>query len=348
MSRSLSALLLIVSFVLAAGAGCGQSATPMAASKGPATAAPAAAVTQAAASPTVATAAAAATVKATPAPTATAKAAPTATAKAAPTPTAKAAFSLRDVDWPAVLADHPDLTFEERPVPPYNDYVTYDDDDAISGYPLYDSILYGNLGDGAAEEAVIPLESGGTAGRTGYLLFGVWEDEPELIQARQGYKQYLEIVGGKLVVQDAAYAGWEANCCPSGKVISRYSLKDGEMQLVDRRLEPYPEAAVMTVEYFYKLLEDEDFAEAYNFLHPNVTGGAPYEEWVKGAENLVSVVLLDTAPEGDGLVAVRFVVVELDDDYDPETKYYEGVWQLKFSLERGQWLLYEADLEEVD
>lgn len=134
---------------------------------------------------------------------ATPKPAPTPTPTATATPGGFPAQALRDVDWksPAVL-DEVRKHFNGGEIEPKR--VTYAD----------------FTGDGK-EEALVVVESGGTAGDLGAAVYRLeagrasvlaWIDRPghiELRLANAGPNSAL------IVVQQGIYASGDANCCPS-------------------------------------------------------------------------------------------------------------------------------------
>src|SRR5260221_245111 len=82
---------------------------------------------------------------------------------------------LRQVDWPSVLANDPGITIDpnayQMPVDigPYISVAApgSQQGDALEGYASINDIKYADLDGDGAEEAVVPIESGGTGGSFG-------------------------------------------------------------------------------------------------------------------------------------------------------------------------------------
>jgi hypothetical protein len=148
---------------------------------------------------------------------------------------------LRSVDWDAVIPSEPRISpvpdcplfpFAPGPcievqadasalppgIPGFED-VTGFGPVTIAGYAdtLPEDIVYGDLDGDGAEEAVIRVESGGTAGTIGFLIFREGDGRPALVTAVDGYKVYPQIENGRLVVRQPYYFGFEGNCCPTAR-----------------------------------------------------------------------------------------------------------------------------------
>lgn len=262
-------------------------------------------------------------------------------------PTAAAASTpLREVDWAQVLQNDPDL--ERKTIPSHSElgglWVNYKGTEA-GGYPLLNTILYGDLRGDGNEEAVISLESGGTAGITGILVYAPTPSGPRIVAARGAQKLYAQIQDGQLVVQEPVYASWEPNCCPSSLEITRYRLQGDDLISVKAERQPLPEAKVSTVEYYYGLLNQRRFQEAYAFLGPSVQATNPYDQWVAG---FISTVSTDAQVQSgaDGSVEVALTSTEQAADGSARARHFKGRWFLTFSEERNQWILDRAEIAE--
>src|SRR5262245_20403852 len=85
---------------------------------------------------------------------------------------------LRQVDWPSVLAADPALVIDPQvpaPFTPVGPYVRLvnpigPNQPPVGGFALLDDVRYGDIDGDGVEEAVILLESGGTAGVLGLLV----------------------------------------------------------------------------------------------------------------------------------------------------------------------------------
>src|SRR4051794_4027829 len=137
------------------------------------------------------------------------------TARAAGTP-------LRQVDWRAVLANDPTITIDPdafqlpRDIGPYIILAgspAPGQDEGLSGYADLDDIHYGDLDGDGAEEAAIPVESGGTGGSFGFLLYHEGTPDPQRVLVFTGYKVGVKIQDNHLVITQPNYVGFEPNCC---------------------------------------------------------------------------------------------------------------------------------------
>ena len=100
------------------------------------------------------------------------------------------------------------------------------------------AIVYADLTGDRREEAVVPVDSGGTLGNLAYLVFTLRGSTPALILTRTldrssagGLKMTVE--DGKLVETVAEYGPQDPLCCPS--VLRRTTFRwDGSLMQVER------------------------------------------------------------------------------------------------------------------
>lgn len=82
------------------------------------------------------------------------------------------------------------------------------------------------IGDDGVEEAVVFVESGGTAGDVGAGIYRLVDGRAQLVQyIRAG--GHVEVRLGLIVVQQGVYASGDAQCCPSSLRETAYGW-DGE------------------------------------------------------------------------------------------------------------------------
>lgn len=276
---------------------------------------------------------------------------PAVTPTATLTPVASpAAASLRDVDWRAVLTDDPQLDVEPPPPgfpPELGDIYVSDGPDGVYGFPGLGDILFGDLDGDGGEEAVIPLNSGGTAGTVGVLVYRAGEGGPRLTAARPSYKLAARLDGDELVLLEAAYAGWEPNCCPSAWVETRYRLAGDALVPTTEQVEPVQGTELLATERFYTLLSDGRYEEAYDFLSPAFQAEHPYDAWLAGYAHTEAVTAY-VAQSEPGRVTVNLEARERDADGAEVVRRFSGTWDLVFSPERRQWLLDRAAIREVE
>lgn len=232
---------------------------------------------------------------------------------------------IRTVNWNVVLPSDPALTHETIGG---EDYVTVvASSPQVGGYPLPSSTVYGDFVGDCVEEAAMPLNSGGTAGLIGYLVYRMGASRPHLIAWGDGYKLALSVNSNRLVVTNAIYNGWEPNCCPSGFSHSTYRLVGDTLTLVSSSTEGIPGMTVATVEQFYAYLGSRDFASAYAMLSPAFKAANPFAGWQAGYANTVSFTVSTSA---DPAVANRVVVtinaVESTTGGGTVNRTYVGYW----------------------
>ena len=93
-------------------------------------------------------------------------------------------------------------------------------------------------GDGR-EEAVVVVESGGTAGDIGVAVYGWVEGEPALLFFRP-LAGHVEVRLGLVVIQEGVYAAGEPRCCPSRLREFVYGWREGEFALLSEQVVDNP------------------------------------------------------------------------------------------------------------
>src|SRR5262249_48966367 len=152
-------------------------------------------------------------------------------------------------------------------------------------------------------EAAIPLNSGGTAGNIGFLVYRQATPSPQLTAWKDGYKLGLLTEAGRLVARNALYAGWEPNCCPSGFSLDTYTLQKGQLHRIAHREEGLAQMQAATVEHFYELLGHKDMKDAYALLSDVEQAANPYDAWAIGYADTLDIQATATA---DPAVPNRF------------------------------------------
>ncbi len=82
------------------------------------------------------------------------------------------------------------------------------------------------IGDDGVEEAVVFVESGGTAGDVGAAIYRLVDGRAQLVQYIRA-AGHVEVRLGLIVVQQGVYAPGDAQCCPSSLRETAYGW-DGE------------------------------------------------------------------------------------------------------------------------
>lgn len=260
------------------------------------------------------------------------------------------AAPLRGTDWNVVLAGDARIRVRQDAAPPPNlavgPYISVQGNDGeVSGYAATLDVLYGDLDANGTEEAVIPIQSGGTAGLTGYLVYREAGDRPMLVAAVSGYRMTLEMVQGTLMVTSPRYAGFEPNCCPSADIITTYVLAGNELVEIDERARPNPRAQEATVLAFYQALNEHRLADAYAFLSPAFQARYPYDVWAASYAFTQRI----TVEQARGqllpdAVAITIVTVDRMPNGAMVTRRFGGAWYLVWSPTSLRWLLDRADI----
>ncbi len=90
--------------------------------------------------------------------------------------------------------------------------------DATGGTYVQDSVLYADLTDDGAEDAVVPVSSGGTLGDVGFIVLMLGDDAVEAlltVEADAGTGISVSIEDGMLVTLEPAPGLDDPECCPS-------------------------------------------------------------------------------------------------------------------------------------
>jgi hypothetical protein len=270
-----------------------------------------------------------------------------AVAPTAPRQGAQAALNLRTVDWTRVVTTDPNLTARNVPTPPGSPLGPFVEtkDGKLGGHAATRDVLYGDLSGDGQEEAVIPLNSGGTAGDVGLLVYGAAAGSPTLVTTYGGYKLAARIEGGHLVVDEPLYAGWEPNCCPSGASTTRLRLQGNALAQVDRTDRGHPEMRPPTVDKFYALIGERKYREAYAFLSPTFQAANPYDRWVAGFQDTLSVTSESRDLPGEDAVAVDITATDRTAAGGQVTRRFRGRWTVVWSAQARQWLLDRAQIQ---
>lgn len=262
-----------------------------------------------------------------------------------------AAVPLRLVDWLAVLENDPAITIDrDAYVLPgaHKPYVTapapWMPDGTISGYALLDGVLYGNLDASGAEEAIVPLHSGGTAGSTGFLLYREGDPAPRLALVRTGYKLGISIEGTRLVIHEPYYVGFEPNCCPSALTRMVHALDGDQLVMLSSEIEPN-DVQEPTVWAFYRAISEGRYEEAYEFYSPAFQAANPFTQWKAGYANTRSIEVDTAAGRTPAEVLVELTATDSRPGGGTITRKFKGSWTLIWSAEKKRWLLDRASIQ---
>jgi len=257
---------------------------------------------------------------------------------------APVAQPIRGVDWNAVIAADPDLEVTQLEGRPY--ITVRAASPAVGGHPLLDSIVYVDMDGDGTEEAAITLNSGGTAGNIGFLVYRQAAPVPQLVAWQNGYKLGLALEAGHLVARNALYAGWEANCCPSGFSFDTYDLQQGQLHLAAHREAGIDGMQVATVEHFYQLLGQQKLKEAYALLADPEQAANPYDAWAAGYANTLTVQATAAAePALPNTVRVDLTATDRTADGGQATQRFAGTWELVWAGAARGWALLHPNID---
>jgi hypothetical protein len=267
---------------------------------------------------------------------------------------AQAGTPLRRVNWRAALSADPTLTVENdsvcSPPPGAGAAICVDvpldvpqvyggPEQGIAdvvGYVVPSEITYADLdGDGVAE-AVLPINSGGTAGVIGFLVYHEAPGTPLLEVIYTGYHLGVAVPGGRLQVEQPVYFGFEPNCCPTALWRTVYVLgADDTLQsdadpvlflvLPGGRQETSPGAA--TVSAYYSAIGAGAYDFAYALLSPAAQRRMPRDSWQAGFANTVSV-NAQVTPITATHVGVTITVTNATSAGGSSPQRFSGTWVL--------------------
>ncbi len=210
----------------------------------------------------------------------------------------------------------------------------------VSGYAAtgQGDVMYGDIDGDGLEEAVIRIESGGTAGTLGFMVFHQAPGMPYLAVVYPGYKigVHVENSGPNtwITVLTPFYFPGEANCCPTAITTDRYVLAGNTlMQAVqtgwsitgaeERAATP----AEITVVAFYRALSRSDFSDAYALLSPAYRAGNPYGAWKAGYATTTAISVTTAAVRFDQ-VQVTVTATDQAASGRMTTRTFSGSWTL--------------------
>lgn len=256
--------------------------------------------------------------------------------------------NLRTADWSTIITQESALNHPQPPdsQPGMGPFVEFRTPGTIPGFADLQDIIYGDISGDGREEAIIPVVSGGTAGTVGYLIYFAGDREPVFATARTGYKLGARTNNGNLVVLEPIYSGWEANCCPSGISETRYRLVGSTLDRLSRDENGIPETIPLTVERFYQLINEKQLRDAYAFLSPEYQAANPFDRWAEGFASTAEVQAEAALVPGQNAATVTITSTERTAS-GQSTRRFNGRWNVIWSSPARQWLLNQAQINEV-
>lgn len=270
--------------------------------------------------------------------------------------TSAAGTPLRQVDWNAILANDPAITIDPTAfrlpgqVEPYISVATPGQQglggESLEGYAMTDGVDYGDLDGDGAEEALIHVFSGGTAGNLGFLIFREGTPAPKLALVQTGYKIGAVIQGSRLVIHEPSYVGFEANCCPSSTTRTVASFTGDRLISIATEVEPN-DVQEPTVWAYYQALAERRFGDAYGFHSQAYKASNPFDRWQAGFANTQSIEVETRPGEVPSEVTIDLRSTDRQAGGGTVTHRFRGSWTLVWSGEQKRWLLDRARIEQV-
>jgi hypothetical protein len=261
---------------------------------------------------------------------------------------------LRQVDWLSVLSNDPAVTVDPTAVRPPGAVEPYvrvaapgSQAGTLAGYAMIDDVAYGDLDGDGAEEAVLPVFSGGTAGTIGFLLYGEGSPDPRLVLVETGYKLGLVIDGGSLVIYRPNYVGFEANCCPSSSTRTVNVLEGDQLVALATDVRPN-DVQEPTVWAFYQALSNRRYEDAYAFYSPALQASNPFDQWKAGYAATQSIEVQTSPGPTPSEVLIDLTATDARPDGGTVRRRFRGAWTLIWSAEQKRWLLDQARIEPAE
>ena len=266
-------------------------------------------------------------------------------------PVSAAVVPLRLVDWVTVLRNDPAITIDPDAYQlpgAYKPSISVNapgaPDGTLNGYALIDDVIYGNLDSSGSEEAIVLVDSGGTGGLLGFLVFREGDPAPRLSLVRTGYKIGVTLDGNKVVISEPNYVGFEANCCPSSITRTSNVLEGDRLVTVSTEVEPN-DVQEPTVWSFYLALTDKRYEDAYEFLSAAYQAANPFSQWKDGFANTQSVEVDTSQGRTPNEVLVQLAATDARPGGGTITRRFKGTWTLVWSAEKKRWLLDTASIQ---
>ena len=266
-------------------------------------------------------------------------------------PASAAGVPLRQADWLTVLENDPAVTIDPTAYSlpgAYRPFVEVAAPRApggtLSGYALVDDVIYADLDGDGAEEAIVLVDSGGTGGLLGFLLYREADPAPRLALVRSGYKLDITIDGDKVAIDEPNYVGFEANCCPSSTTRTLNVLEGDRLVTLATETEPN-DVQEPTVWAYYMTLADRRYEDAYQFLSPAYQAANPFGPWKAGFAETERVEVETSAGRTPSEVAIQVTATDRRPGGGTITQRFRGTWILIWSAEKKRWLLDTASIQ---
>jgi hypothetical protein len=214
----------------------------------------------------------------------------------------------------------------------------------LGGYALVDDVIFADLDGDGAEEAIVLIDSGGTGGLLGFLLYREADPAPKLVLARSGYKLGVTIEGNRAVISEPNYVGFEPNCCPSSITRTSTTLQGDQLVPVTTEVEPN-DVQEPTVWAFYQAIAERRYEDAYDFYSPAFQAANPFAQWKAGYASTQRIEVETSAGRTPSEVQILLTTTDTRPGGETVTRKFKGTWTLIWSGERQRWLLDKASIQ---
>jgi len=101
-------------------------------------------------------------------------------------------------------------------------------------------VQFEDLTSDGLEEAVVVVESGGTAGDIGVAIYGLIDGVPEVLFFKR-LSGHVEVRLGSLVIQEGVYHQGDAECCPTQLIQIAYGWSAGDFRVISEQILDNPQ-----------------------------------------------------------------------------------------------------------
>jgi photosystem II stability/assembly factor-like uncharacterized protein len=223
--------------------------------------------------------------------------------------------------------------------------------EGFGGYML-DNVVYADLDGDSVEEAMLPYHSGGTAGIYHYAVFRQTTSAPVKVSRVGSYKTGIEMQDGYLVSRVPIYAGWEANCCASGRLFTGYTLRGDVLEPVAQWHMGDTFMAEWMLSRYFSSWRMQRYLEGYRLLDNATRAQVPYGEWRRQQDrqriepddvDIAFTPPLTVPYTLEPLGTMLTATISMTGQYKPpggrpEIRHYTGTWPIAyrpFAIERS-------------
>jgi hypothetical protein len=208
---------------------------------------------------------------------------------------------------------------------------------AIHGVMRYDLAFEADVSGDGSPEFVLPVDSGGSAGLTGVLIYADADTSRPPLAWHSGYRMTVSAANGTLQLQEPAFTRYDDECCPSGALHTRWKLTNNRLRAMGEHVAGVPGTSAAAVAEYYRLIKAHNARAAHNLLSPLLKRQYPLNAWLPGAEAIVDM-HYNVTQLPDNKVRAQVSVSERTSQ-GVVLRQYLCVWSVVWSNGANQWLL---------